>query len=488
MLFDCILGDSVGIKTITSEDGYDYQILETPGEITLIPESIKSHDEFPDEYVLHHVYAKCEEIKNCKLPLESNPREPTKADVVNKMIDTLHHNPQFFHHWNNGISIIIDSIEKGNTETEYKIKFREGDGVCNGGHTYFAIETMETEIDQKALVHLELIQLPKESSGHQRLQTIIDIAEKRNRNRQLMESTQADYLNFYEPFKKYLGDKSTLVRWHEGDSEADRIKSIKSEHFIRLLATLDPNWYDHPIINPRGGLHSAARSLKNIHSTWYTGVEDKDPERNLYAIGVLCKEMFSIRDMIPYSLKHDDFTNVSRGWRRSGFYSWLKKEEEEKTRELEFFKFGELGLDIPPTAEVIFIGTFRHNIWIGKDDLGNTKYVGWLKDPIVLWEATKIELIKRLTRAFTDAENDPKKFVRNEAPYQNQLIEIMYGMVAPQDPVRFYDISNTNDIKKYKKEEANPTHFLEYIPKPPLVELKEIIGALPHGTTGYILY
>lgn len=475
------------IETITSQDGIEYRVLTTPSEVNLIPESIKTHDSFSDGYKIHHLYVKCEEIKNCKLPLESNPREPTKADVVKKMINTLHQAPQFFHHWNNGISVIIDEIQKINGN-EYQIKFREGDGVCNGGHTYFAIETMETEINSKALVHLELIQLPTECSGQTRLQTIIDIAEKRNRNRQLLESTQADYLNYYNPFKMYLDKNKVFVKWHEGDSEADRIRSINSEHFIRLLTTIDPHWYDHPVINPRGGLHNAARSVKAIHSKWYEGVENKDPERDLYAIGVFSKELFKIRDIISYSLKNDDFTAVSQGWRNTNFYSWLRGWREEKLRKLEFYHAEDFGLDIPPTADVIFIGTFRYNVWIGKDSLGETKYVGWLKDPLDLWESTKTELIKRLTRAFGDSENDAKRFVRKESPYENQLIEIMYGMGIPNDPVRFYDISDIENVIRYKKEETNPTHFLEYVPDPPIVELKAITGALPQGTTGYVSY
>ena len=464
-------------RTVQSEDGIDYRILETPGSLSIPYISWKFHDDIPDGYLLHHLYVRCEDLRALKLPLDANPREPTNSDVVKKMVNTLTDNPNRFHHWNNGISIIVNEIQESG-DGLLNISFNQGDGICNGGHTYFSIETFPEEIDPSALVHLELIELP-EMESMDRIKQIVDIATWRNRNKQLKESTQADYLGFYDPFKEMLVADSKFVIWHEGDGEAIRGEAISSEHFIRLVASLDPFWYSHPIINPRGADHSAAQGTKAIHTKWYDGVDEGDPTSNLYHMRFLLHNLFQIRDMISYSLLNDDFSSISPRWRRKAFYQWMNKGE----RDLHFYNPGERGNKVPDTAEVIITGLFRQSVWIGTDPDGNPRYVGWLVDPERLWNTTKYELLGDITSLFDDSGRDPIAFKRMKGPHEKQLIKIMYGMNPPDYPVVIYGISNG---AIYHLDDHRPTHYLEYQSVPPMADLIETHDhEVPEGTRGY---
>jgi hypothetical protein len=151
------------------------------------------------------------------------------------MAKTLSLSPSRFHHWNNGITVVCDEVV--HASPAITLRFEDGSGICNGGHTYFSIVTFPSAIDTTALVHIEAIELPQDMSPEMRRVAINDIARYRNANRALAPTTQADFLGYYKPFQDALGADATAVKWHEGDSNAVA-EALPSETLIRMLAEL----------------------------------------------------------------------------------------------------------------------------------------------------------------------------------------------------------------------------------------------------------
>src|SRR5262245_20888061 len=98
------------IRTVTSEDRIDYTVLETPGSAHFAGIKYSGNNETGDGYLFHHAYIPCQQLKTHGLPLDANPREPVRGDVVKKMEETLRESPAKFHHWNNGITVICDDF------------------------------------------------------------------------------------------------------------------------------------------------------------------------------------------------------------------------------------------------------------------------------------------------------------------------------------------------------------------------------------------
>jgi hypothetical protein len=436
----------------TSSDNIEYAVAETPASITITDIQYGGTATTADGYSFHHFFVPCEKIRQCGLPLDANPREPTRASVVKDMSLTLANNPALFHHWNNGITLVCDEISiYENTAT---LRFEEGSGICNGGHTYFTIVTFPTEIPIQALVHIEVIAIPGNLTPEQRKHSINDIARNRNANRALLPSTQADFLGYYAPFKNALGPDCSMVKWHEGDSDAEP-NAIASETLIRMLASLDPFWFQHPVHSPAKPNHrNAATGSGTIHSRWYDN--QRDPEANLAHMAPLTKEVFRIADIISYSLRRSDMAPVGGTFRNTSFYRWLKSND----RVLRFYNTGEHGDQLPNPALIMFLGAFRSNVWIAKDEDGNPALIGMIMNPEALWQESFGEYLRSLSGIFADNDQNPSTFIKASSPYDAQLLTISYGRRPPEHPLYFYDI--TTGLRYLKTDPDNATHILEY--------------------------
>ena len=101
------------------------------------------------------------ELRDKKFPLDANPRKPSPTKVVRIMQKTLIDNPKDFHNLNNGITIIATSVELNTNKNEiinYSAPIGNyGDGICNGGHTYYAIEQYQAPTMPEALVRLKFL-------------------------------------------------------------------------------------------------------------------------------------------------------------------------------------------------------------------------------------------------------------------------------------------------------------------------------------------
>jgi len=369
------------------------------------------------------------------------------------MAKTLSLSPSRFHHWNNGITVVCDEVV--HASPAITLRFEDGSGVCNGGHTYFSIVTFPSAIDTTALVHIEAIELPHDMSPEMRRIAINDIARYRNANRALAPTTQADFLGYYKPFQDALGADATNVKWHEGDSNAVA-EALPSETLIRMLAAMDPLWYWHPVHSTHKPNHqSAATGSMAIHNKWYDNQEDL--ELNLRHMAHLTKDLFEISEMICHTILHGDMAGVPGNLRNTNFYrEWLAKDGE---KTLSYYKTGETGARLPNPALIMMLGAFRANVYLGKSANGEVALIGLLDNPEKLWSATYAEYLTSLSSSFNDNDQNPSLFIKSGAPYDHQLIKLLYGMRLPEVPQQLVDMGTG---KRYERDptSSTATHYL----------------------------
>ena len=139
-------------RQVTAEGGIQYFLLENNDyqEYDVYHHSVFDVDEITnDGFKVHYFTVSCEEIRNQHLPNTANPRDPAAGGVVSEMQQTLSEHPARFYQFNGGITISCTSVTEITENERFRIDFGNKDGICNGGHTYFSIQTFPEEIDQR---------------------------------------------------------------------------------------------------------------------------------------------------------------------------------------------------------------------------------------------------------------------------------------------------------------------------------------------------
>lgn len=453
------------ILQILSEDNVPYPVVGVPAVVRLPTVGYTIHPEVATAgaYKVHHIYVRCEDLRTVQLPLDANPRRPRKTQQVTAMRECLIQAPSDFVKNNNGLTVLADHVSYDPKTGICTMAFSAREGVCNGGHTYFAIVTSPQEIDPKALVHLEVIEFPAGLQEAVRIEECIKIARARNNNNKLAQKSEANFQGFYDVFKRTL-DNSRFVVWHEGDADAIA-DSVDAEHFIRLLSALDPTLYRHHHWSKKKDIHkSAALSSGSIHNAWYSQMEEYRASGGVQPLAHMSRlgnDLFFILDMVSHSMQHDSFQH---GFKISGFYTkYAFKKEAERVLRVPGFSHS-VGANLPPPLEVMLVGLFRSNVWLAYDpdsDPPSPTQVGWYYDFKQLWEDRRKEVMDSLAALFADFKDDPIQFIRAGAAYEKDLFALGYGQRAPE-PALVYDIETgtmLHRIPDSRRDEA--THFLD---------------------------
>jgi hypothetical protein len=483
----------------------DHQIYEYHHHSSFDIDSITS-----DGFNTHYVLIGCNEIRNKHLPNTANPRDPSPTGVVREMQYTLESEPEKFYQYNGGITIACTNVEILQ-DNKIKIEFGLKDGICNGGHTYFSVQTMD-EIDEKAVLLLEILELPENMDEADRRKIIGEIARKRNKNRQLNTGTQLNHQGHFDIFKERIRAEKVYaesievpyfendvdwenwirevpeVYWYEGDpvaypdngangneEEPDR---IKSSHFIRLLASMDPFLYSHHICQQGGnGTHqntgTGDSQQGNLAKAIEEAISDSSKEiRKMRHMAPLAYDILKFRDLVSHDLAYGDYPN---GYRNSKLWDWITDGKSQtdgyKLRRFTFdleTQYGH-GLKAPDNFYPILFGLFRNNVWLGKSvDEGDIQYSGWyeLLSETYKFSTTNENLKTRQLgkwKDFFSADEDAYTFIRNQNVYHQSWIDVRYGMIGmPAFPVKFYDVKNYQLQYSITENENDATHAMIY--------------------------
>ena len=432
-----------------------YNYLKAPGEFSLsYIQGTNEEDSHESIDKVGTYYVRCENVRICGLPLDpddaraANPRAPDNdAGVVSDMRSQLVSEPGLFHVKNGGISIVCAGFEEigGNS---LKVEIIEGDGIINGGHTYYSIMSMVDGIAEEGQVKIDFIQLDSDLGPEERKLLISHLAIARNKNRELTAKSTANYLGFYDKWKDALGESvQKSVLWKEGEQDSANIIDAETELIPLLwgMEFIEENF--HMEYNSSGA--TPMQFGKSMHKKWYNEVDDEnEPLEHMLPY---LQMLLQLREYIGVEMHENDMNgrnaiplrNLSHmvagrsgpnstilsttTFRTTNFANWLQTGTVKGNRSVITKKsvFGGHDINaIPNTVRDILMGNFRSVMWY-KIDINTSKVVtGWITNPFTLWKRIKVDVVGALLNQFNNAcRQDPKVFVREDTIKYINLLE-----------------------------------------------------------------
>lgn len=494
---------------------WSFEVLKTPEKQTYDFISLQEYTNIvtdasgkSDGYTYWHGYISALEVRDKKFPLDANPRKPSPTPITKNMQVTLQKHPTEFHHWNNGMTIICESITKVKGKpNQFEISFgtpikKHGDGICNGGHTYYSIVKSNLPLTKNQTVRVELVILPAGLSSVEREDIIKNIAQKRNDNNELDDKTLAHYSGSYDKFITELGADSHTVRWFAGDPNATK-DALDATKLIGLLTTIDPYWFPHQLTTTKntkdGSFHmSSARNPGTKHKSWAKEAVTPLSQKNLDHMVPLTRDLLELIDYVNHSLLTDDYTSITAKPKGTSLWKYFKQDGDKYP--LYFHpkstpKKSILGYKLPFTVKALLAGAFRKNVWIGNDPKGaGITYVGWYMEPKKLWnDSTHGMYLNYMSKLFgvsktIKAPSFGNAFIQSPGAYSIQCSELLWGMVGQptEKPEIIYSTSKSSDKWVMENNPKKVTHYLDITkihkpgaanPHPPMVEMK--VGSPP---------
>ena len=414
-------------------------------------------------------------LATTSLPLSINPREPGTSSAVKAMRTTLKEaqTSRFFHLYNTGMAIIANSceiVDVGGSKSA-RINFNTAEhGICNGGHTYFAIKRaiQEAEVGGNFSVNAEVIVLPDSMSDPDKKKWSILFAKARNFSNPLKEASLADAAGFFETIKDRLGDMKHFIEYHENDSEAHE-NAIEAKLLLRALASLHPNLHKHSMYAPTKKNHEACvRSDKaKVWNPWRDQNEDHTKTVDLEMMYPLSRDVLILRDVIADLIHNDSDGMGYDSWKMKNIFAEWITGNSTRPPLVQGFGIGVEVAKVPVTLETALIGSLRDMIHITTDGNNRPSLIGWSKDPVAYLKKTVLdqnynELMKHLIQMANEftASNDAVHFLTTGAPYK-QIVEYNpgAGFTPPDFPEICYRLS---DGKKFVQtvDENTATHTI----------------------------
>jgi hypothetical protein len=215
----------------------------TPDFVRRYPDPINFHEN-SEKFNIEHVIAVCKasELPG-EIPLDPNPRnQKTDRSIYRKVKESLlsDSDPSFLLK-NKGITLIAHSVEISDDKKSISIKFADGEGIVDGGHTYRIIQESINDCPPNQYVKLEILTgLPKYLNEA--------IAEGLNTAVQVQQMSLSNLAHKFDWIKDVLSDEpySSEVIYREGDEGRFDVRDIVG--FLTLFNTelFPENSSDHP--------------------------------------------------------------------------------------------------------------------------------------------------------------------------------------------------------------------------------------------------
>lgn len=446
------------VELVNEGSESEYEILSVvPGTMETIELSgVSGYGEYTDDlgYRISRFVFDGTDLGDKSLPLEANPREPGQSTPVKKMRLTLENEADKFHLFNNGMTlfatdcepIIDDDGEVGGVVLSFD---KADQGICNGGHTYYACKRAfsEATIGGDFSLNAEVIVLPGDYDSEQIKRATVEISRSRNLNSQLKEASMADQLGYFDAMRSHMLAHHDKVRWHENDSDAVP-GAIDAELVLRLLACLCPTYYYHSQHHPTGKPHkSASMTAKSqVWNPWFESMEENRVP-HLAMMYPMIEDILELRDEISRRLRDDDFSTFRKSnlWKKymcnpqdtgTGSVTYVPKDRDNLTSP------GTPVVKIGDNVDVLILGLLRDNVTVVKNSAGANTMVGWYHEPMKVLESQFEIVLGKLSASFRDASDEATVFCRSLAPYEAQMIQWTEFTPPPKNPLLLFEISS----------------------------------------------
>lgn len=244
------------------------------------------------------------------IPTDPNPRQFI-GDVnpnYKEMVKTLKKEPVMFARKNSGGITIFASACDYNGDGTYTLKFKKGDGIANGGHTFYALKQHGTAQSQVRIT-IEI--------GLNR-DNIVEVAEALNLNRRLQTFSLRNKEGAYDWHKAAVEEKSDQVIYHEGDSG---VVEIKEEMAFLNLFKFDPESNKLDILaNIEQSEHANISFLNKI---------TRDGDTFESSLKWIAKD---VHELMMYTILNETYAILLKPLKKANGQNWLKTRGADKQK------------------------------------------------------------------------------------------------------------------------------------------------------------
>jgi hypothetical protein len=382
--------------------------------------------------------------------LDANPRNPKRGSITADIIKSLTDETTLFHFMSKGILIAASAV-KALDRNRFELHFEDPQtsGILDGGHNTLAIALYCLECagatakqirsvkqwrdlpslwnlyfddiktikeDFTFLVPTEIIYPRPNAAGEDDFAgAILQIAEARNNNTQLLQGTKDNKAGYYTQLKEFLDDDlKDRIEWAANDGGLIKSREIVSLALIPLSRTRLGNE-----INPVTIYASKSQCEKTYKAIIdEPGVLDERSSGDA-SVKIIDKEILSALSLVRplpkiYDLLHEKFPDacITAGARPG---RWLEvKYKDGNVVGVTRFYGHDVKYGLPDGYIIPLMYALRE--LLKNDDNGN---IAWITDPIKFIEENLNDIMSNFISIIEMANRDPQKVGKNRASYQN---------------------------------------------------------------------
>lgn len=354
-----------------------------------------------------------------RLPLDANVREPntSKSKPYKDMCRTLQEAPEKFFENNLGISVVASEVKKIN-ENKYRLIFKSGTGILNGGHTQQAV------LDSQQFAHISkaIIKITVRSKNY-KLSRIAEIAAAQNSSTAVKEYSLAEKKGLFVPIKACLNAHNEKhIIWFEGRDVPNEM-GMPSDDLIALLNVFNiklyHSWYN---LSSNSQPTASSSSKGKVFKKW------EDDPSTFVVIYSLVNDILELGDYIRRHF-YEGGTNMTS----------LKVIEEYKSSKKKKLVFSgdECEYELPSQFFYPLIADFRVNVYY---DSQNGK-IGWFRDNQNLFDISRKALCEKLRSFYkTTYSNNINKAGKDPNLYDALYVTLQSFIDNNSTPEKTYDI------------------------------------------------
>jgi hypothetical protein len=351
-----------------------------------------------------------------------NPRTPKldkkehlRGPVAKAIVSTLEDDPDMMCVRNNGITVLVDSMEFQRVEggagvLKVTLTDKTQHGIVNGGHTFHAIRQVVDDPERVepvgAQVRMHFVQglSPKH---------IADVAEGMNRSLQVDDKSLENLRGTFDEIEKALRGKpgADQIAYRQGDPGEVDILFV-----LTVMAMLDLNEYPDRRKHP----HSLFGQQKAVLDKFVNEVKDPNAgfRRMLPCLHEILRLTDEIQKGVAGSLGRLKVSQAKKGNRVAS-----PKNKSEPA----YFAGGRIGGHVPVGFLYPIVASFRANI--DPEKWAEGKFV-WLTDPFKLMDEMSGELAEIIKQEHKENNGKPAEVGRKEAAYRGCYSVIMMELAS----------------------------------------------------------
>lgn len=336
-----------------------------------------------------------------ELPLDANVREPDvkKSRPYKNMMNTLLEHPEFFFENNLGISVIASDIQQL-SKFKFKLRFKSGTGILNGGHTQKAILDSQSEpCVARAIIRITVRVKNYES------RRIAEIASAQNSCSAVKEYSLAEKKGLFIDLKTKMDcNFEKHIIWWEGRNVPSN-KGMEPVDLIALLNVFNVELFASNYSNMSSQPTASASSKANVFKKWQNE-ENNLTYKNIYP---LVNDILKLHELIK--LRFADGSGMSK--------LNIISETKGKGKEL-IFSTDKCTYELPKQMLFPLLAAFRANVFFDKAN----KKIGWFEDNAQLFEQYNKELCSKMMIAFRASKNELNRIGKDPTIWENMYIAL----------------------------------------------------------------